>query len=284
MTFSRKARLVATPRMRNSRKRAVHAGDGLLRRRRPGGDLLEQRIVEAGDHRAGIGGAAVEADAEADRAAIGGDAAVVRDEVVLRVLGGDAALQGVAVEPDRRPARHAGAGGSPIAAPSSDADLRLDDVDAGHLLGDGVLDLDARIDLDEVELAGVGIHQEFDGAGADDSWSRWAIATRVAAQLAALRPRRDRAPARARRPSGGAAGPSSRARTGGRRCRGGRRGSAPRRGGRARPASRDRPRPCRRRPWPRAWRRRRRASSCSSSRITRMPRPPPPHDAFSISG
>jgi hypothetical protein len=48
-----------------------------------------------------------------------------------------------------------------------DVDLRLDDVDAGHLLGDGVLDLDARIDLDEVELAGVGIHQELDRAGAD---------------------------------------------------------------------------------------------------------------------
>ena len=34
-------------------------------------------------------------------------------------------------------------------------------------LGDGVLDLDARIDLDEVEVAGVGIHQELDRAGAD---------------------------------------------------------------------------------------------------------------------
>ena len=30
------------------------------------------------------------------------------------------------------------------------------------LLGDGVLDLDARIDLDEIEGAGIGIHQEFD--------------------------------------------------------------------------------------------------------------------------
>ena len=57
--------------------------------------------------------------------------------------------------------------GVPIAAPSSDVDLRLDDVDAGDDLGDRVLDLDARIDLDEVELAGVGIHQELDRAGAD---------------------------------------------------------------------------------------------------------------------
>ena len=34
----------------------------------------------------------------------------------------------------------------------------------GHALGDRVLDLDARIDLDEVELAGVGILQELDRA------------------------------------------------------------------------------------------------------------------------
>ena len=81
-------------------ERPVHAGDRLLRRGRPGGHLLEQRIVVAGDDRAGIGGAAVEPDAEAGGAAIGGDAAVVGDEVLLRVLGGDAALERVAVEAD----------------------------------------------------------------------------------------------------------------------------------------------------------------------------------------
>ena len=46
-----------------------------------------------------------------------------------------------------------------------DQDLALDDVVAGDLLGDGVLDLDARIDLDEVELAAVGVDEELDGAG-----------------------------------------------------------------------------------------------------------------------
>ena len=46
-----------------------------------------------------------------------------------------------------------------------DQDLALDEVDAGDDLGDGVLDLDARVDLDEVELAGVGVDQELDGAG-----------------------------------------------------------------------------------------------------------------------
>jgi hypothetical protein len=61
-------------------------------------------------------------------------------------------------------ARHAALGrADPRAA--RDADLRLDQIDAGDALGDGVLDLDARIDLDEIELAGVGVLQELDGAG-----------------------------------------------------------------------------------------------------------------------
>jgi len=147
-------------------KRPVHALDRLLRRRRPGGDLFQQRIIVAGDHRAGIGRAAVKPDAEAGRAAIGRDAAVIRDEVLLRIFGGDAALKGMAVEANVLLLRHARFRRTDGMA-VEDVDLRLDDVDAGHDLGDGVLDLDARIDLDEVELAGVGIHQIFDRAGAD---------------------------------------------------------------------------------------------------------------------
>ena len=147
-------------------QRPVHAGDRLARRRRPGGDLLQKRIVEARDHRAGIGGAAIEPDAEAGGAAIGGDAAVVGDEVLFRVLGGDAALEGVAVEGDLALARHAARLLVADGGAFGEADLRLDDVDAGHLLGDGVLDLDARIDLDEVDGAGIGIHEELDRAGA----------------------------------------------------------------------------------------------------------------------
>ena len=46
-----------------------------------------------------------------------------------------------------------------------DADLRLHQIDAGHDLGDRVLDLDARVDLDEVERPGVVVDQELDGAG-----------------------------------------------------------------------------------------------------------------------
>ena len=44
---------------------------------------------------------------------------------------------------------------------AGDAHLRLRDVDAGDLLGDGVLDLDARVHLDEVVPA-VGLDEELD--------------------------------------------------------------------------------------------------------------------------
>jgi hypothetical protein len=47
----------------------------------------------------------------------------------------------------------------------SDAELRLDQIDARHLLGHGVLDLDARVALDEEVLAGLGRHEELDRAG-----------------------------------------------------------------------------------------------------------------------
>ena len=45
------------------------------------------------------------------------------------------------------------------------SDLRLDQVDAGDALGDGVLHLNSRIHFDEIEFAGVRILQEFHGTG-----------------------------------------------------------------------------------------------------------------------
>ena len=166
-------------------QRAVHARDGLLGRGAPGGDLFQQRIVEPGDHRAGISGAAVETDAEPHRAAISGDAAIVRHELVFRIFGGDPALQSVAVEPDIALRRHARAGAADLLA-FDQMNLRLDDVDAGDLFGHGVFDLDARIDFDEVEFAGVGIHQEFDSAGGDVVGGL-GDRHRIAAQFLALR-------------------------------------------------------------------------------------------------
>src|SRR5690606_15688666 len=105
-------------------------------------------------------------DAEAGRTAISGDATVVRNEVVLGILGRHAALHRIAVQADVLLFGHAAVGRADACA-LGDADLRAHDVDAGHRLGDGVLDLNARIDLDEIELAGVGILQELDRAGVE---------------------------------------------------------------------------------------------------------------------
>ena len=43
--------------------------------------------------------------------------------------------------------------------------LALDDVKSCDLFGDGVFHLNAWIDFDEVELAGLGVEQELHGAG-----------------------------------------------------------------------------------------------------------------------
>ena len=70
----------------------------------------------------------------------------------------------MAAQPDAVLDRHHAAFHADLRA-LGDGDLRLDQVDAGDLLGHGVLDLDARVDLDEVEGAGVGVHQELDRSG-----------------------------------------------------------------------------------------------------------------------
>ena len=76
----------------------------------------------------------------------GGDLAGGGREL-LRMLGVDAALDGVAANFELRGQNV----GELLAA--GDAQLRLDQIDAGDGLGDRVLHLDARVHLDEVELA-----------------------------------------------------------------------------------------------------------------------------------
>ncbi len=46
-----------------------------------------------------------------------------------------------------------------------DPDLGADDVEAGEHFGDGMLNLDTGVHLDEEPFVGVGIEEEFDGAG-----------------------------------------------------------------------------------------------------------------------
>ena len=152
-------------------QRAMHARNGLFGCGRPCGHLHQQRIVEARDDGAGVGRSGVEPDAEPGRTAIGRDAAIVGDEIVFGVFGGDAALQCVRVDANLFLPRYAALRRADRRA-RGDADLRLDQIDAGDAFGNRVLDLNARIDFDEVELAGVGVLQELDGAGARDSSPR----------------------------------------------------------------------------------------------------------------
>ena len=77
--------------------------------------------------------------------------------IVVRILGVDAALDGVAAQRDvllRERQRLAG----------GDADLQVHQVESGDQFGDRMLDLQARIHLEEIEIA-LLIHQELDRAG-----------------------------------------------------------------------------------------------------------------------
>ena len=150
---------VDTPRMRNSatarRARPTAVGEVPA----PAGELDQHRVEVRADLRTGVGGAAVEADAGAAGRAVGADHAGVRAEAVGRVLGGDAALERGAAQRDgllgQAEVGERLAGG--------DAQLRLHEVDVGDLLGDRVLDLDARVHLDE-DVVAVAVEQELDGA------------------------------------------------------------------------------------------------------------------------
>ena len=101
------------------------------------GDLHQEAVVVRRDVGADEPGPVVDADAEPAGGAEHVDRARVGAEVVGRVLRGDAALHGV---PDREDGvlREAEVG---QALPRRDADLRLDQVDARHLLRHRVLHL-----------------------------------------------------------------------------------------------------------------------------------------------
>ena len=156
------------------------------------------------------------------------------------------------------------------------------EVDPGHHLGHRMLDLDARVHLDEEEVARLVVVEIFEGSGAAiaDRFRQRAPPRRRASRRSGVEDRRRALPPR---PSAGGAAASIRARRDGRRRRR-RRGSAPRCAGRARPASRYRGRRRRRRPWPRRCACGISRSNSARSWATRMPRPPPPAAALIITG
>ena len=142
---------------------AVHAVEGDRERLAGRGDLDQQRVVERRDRAAGRAHARVEAHAKAGGTPIGDDLAVVRGEAVGRILRGDAALHGEAVARDGL-LRGQGEFGSVEARARRDEDLRTHEVDAGDLFGHGVLDLNARVHLDEEPLVAVVVVEELNRA------------------------------------------------------------------------------------------------------------------------
>src|SRR2546425_2402150 len=139
------------------REGALHAIDG----GRPIGGrhdhLGEQRVVERRHCGAG-GGVRIDADAVADWWRPLGDHAGSGPEIQRWILGVDAALDGVTTHADvglAEPERLAG----------GDSELGGNEVDARQHLGHRVLDLDARVHLDEVEAAAGRLQHELDGAG-----------------------------------------------------------------------------------------------------------------------
>ena len=118
-------------------------------------ELADQRIIVGRDRVAGVDGR-IDADAETAGRMIIGDLAGRRPEG-RGVFGVDAALDGVAAQ------HHVVLLDRERGAPG-DLDLLVDEVESGQHLRDGMLDLDARVHLDEVELA--ILVEEFDRAGA----------------------------------------------------------------------------------------------------------------------
>jgi len=143
---------------------ASHASNRLFRRVAPGGDLHERRVVERADHRSCVGAPGVDPDAEAGRALAGGEPPVSRRKAVRRVLGRHAALERMPREGNRVLRRHTGSGIADL-CPAGDPQLRLDNVDSRDFLSDSVLDLQTRIEFDEVERLRVSVEEKLDGPG-----------------------------------------------------------------------------------------------------------------------
>ena len=120
---------------------AAQARDRLLAGAAVGDHLGDHRVEVGRDHVAG-GDAAVDAHAGAGREVEHLDAAGRGREAHRRILGVQARLDRVA-DGLRRLALELAAG--------RDVQLQLDEVEPGDGLGDGVLDLQARVDLHEGE-------------------------------------------------------------------------------------------------------------------------------------
>ena len=131
----------------------------------PGGrDFCEKRVVERRDNTASRAHAGVEANPESRRASIGDDLTVIRHEFVRWILGGHSALDGIAIAGNVRLQRQRQLGAVQRSS-SRDENLGAHEIDAGHLFRHRVLNLDARVHLDEEPLFFIHIVEELDRAG-----------------------------------------------------------------------------------------------------------------------
>ena len=186
----------------------------------PGRELRHKRVVVDG-HLAGRRRVRCRHERQARRAAAGASRGRRGHEAVVRIFGVDPRF-------DRMPDRRERALGSSVSgSPRGDADLPLHEVDTGHELRHGMLDLQPRVHLEEVERA-VLVEQKLDrpGVGVADARARRARPPRRCARRCV---RRDRtATGLPRAPSDAAAESSTRARRTAPRCRTRRRATAPR--------------------------------------------------------
>ncbi len=143
------------------RQRPAGPRGGLLQVGPPGRHLDQQRVEVGGDRRALVG-RPVQTYARAARGLVSSDLSGVRAEPVRRILGCHPALHRGSANADRLLGQaQVGQGRA-----TGDPQLRRDQVDAGDLLGHGVLDLDARVHLHE-GVRPVGGDQELHRAGVD---------------------------------------------------------------------------------------------------------------------
>ena len=134
----------------------LHADDGFGAVAPVGDELGDERVVIGGNYGVGVH-CGVNANAWAAGDAEGGDASGRWNEGI-GVLCIDAAFDGVAAKIEMADdVANFLAGG--------DADLRFHEIDARDHFGDGMLDLDARVHLDKVQIAGF-FAEKFDGARA----------------------------------------------------------------------------------------------------------------------
>ena len=268
---------MATPEHHGFAQRCPHAGDRLAAVAAPGDELGEQRVVVDRDL-----APLLDARVEPHSRALGGrvvkDAARGGQVVAVRVLGVEAALEGVALRVVTSSCGRAGG------SPARHLELQPHEIEAGDRFRHGVLDLQPRVHLQEVEAARrrrAGTRR----CPRSRSPAARAAATPAAHSASRWSSRRGPGSASPPRPSGAGAGSSTRARRGARpgpaasartctsTCRGRSRrrsrtiASSPKADSRLAPAGRER-----------------RARNPRGRATTRMPLPPPPRDGLIITG